>query len=69
MWFWDSAFMDVVKASDIDYLVWFTPYKHCDMFSSIGERVELPKAVVMNIKNIQELFRCYKSSNMVSAEL
>ena len=69
LWFWDSAFMDVVKASDIDYLVWFTPYKHCDMFSSIGERVELPKAVVMNIKNIQELFRCYKSSNLVSAEL
>ena len=68
-WFLDSAFMTMVKNSEIDYLVWFTPYKHCDLFSFADERVELPKVVVINVRNIGAPFRKYETSNMVSAEL
>lgn len=69
LWFLDSAFMAIVKNSDIDYLVWFTPYKHCDLFSSIDGRVELPIAVVINVRNIETPFIQYETLKMISAEL
>lgn len=69
LWFLDSAFMAIVKNSDIDYLVWFTPYKHCDLFSSIDGRVELPMAVVINVRNIETSFIQYETLKMISAEL
>lgn len=68
-WFIDNAFMRTLKNSDVDYLVWFTPYKHCDMFSLTGDRMELPKATVMNIESISDSFVDYDSSKMMSSEL
>ena len=54
VWFNDSAFIKVLKDSDIDYLVWFTPYK---MIEFLGKGLELPRAVVYNIKELpQEQF-------------
>ena len=68
-WFLDSAFMTMIKNSDIDYLVWFTPYKHCDLFNTVLGRVELPRTVVINVRNIEVPLIKYEPLNMISAEL
>ena len=61
--------MTLVKNSDINYLVWLTPYKHCDLFSSADGRVELPRVVVISVRNIETPFMQYELSKMISAEL
>ena len=68
-WFLDSAFMTMIKNSDIDYLVWFTPYKHCDLFNTVLGRVELPRTAVINVRNIEVPLIKYEPLNMISAEL
>ena len=66
VWFNDSAFIKVLKDSDIDYLVWFTPYK---MIEFLGKGLELPRAVVYNIKELpQERFE-YNEDCMMSVEV
>ena len=66
VWFNDSAFIKVLKDSDIDYLVWFTPYK---MIEFLGKGLELPRAVVYNIKELpQEQFE-YNGDCMMSVEV
>ena len=66
VWFNDSAFIKVLKDSDIDYLVWFTPYK---MIEFLGKGLELPRAVVYNIKELpQEQFE-YNENCMMSVEV
>lgn len=44
--FLDSSFLSVFKELDIDYLVWFAPYKHIQTI----EGFELPKVVIFNMK-------------------
>lgn len=66
VWFNDSAFIKVLKDSDIDYLVWFTPYK---MIEFLGKGLELPRAVVYNIKELpREQFE-YNEDCMMSVEV
>lgn len=68
-WFLDNAFVQMIKESEIDYLVWFTPYKHFDLFSLTGNRIELPKVTVVNVKRFNGPFKDYKAENMTSAEV
>lgn len=65
-WFNDSAFIKVLRDSDIDYLVWFTPYK---LIRFLEKGVELPRAVVYNIKELlREQFE-YNEDCMMSVEV
>lgn len=66
VWFNDSAFIKVLKDSDIDYLVWFTPYK---MIEFLGKGLELPRAVVYNIKELQQEQFEYNEDCMMSVEV
>lgn len=66
VWFNDSAFIKVLKDSDIDYIVWFTPYKKIEF---LGKGLDLPRAVVYNIKDLpQEQFE-YNEDRMMSVEV
>lgn len=69
LWFEDDAFVSLIKDSDIEYLIWFTPYKYCDMFDAGCGRIKFPKVTVINTKSINAPFIQYKTSNMVSTEL
>lgn len=69
LWFEDDAFVSLIKDSDIEYLIWFTPYKYCDMFDAGCRWIKLPKVTVINTKSINSPFIQYKTSNMVSTEL
>lgn len=65
-WFSDSAFIKVLQDSDIDYLVWFTPYK---LIEFLGKGLELPRVVVYNIIELpQEQFE-YNENCMMSVEV
>lgn len=65
-WFNDSAFIKVLTDSDIDYIVWFTPYKKIEFF---GKGLEVPRVVVYNIKELpQEQFE-YNEDCMMSVEV
>lgn len=44
--FFDSNFLDIIRKMDVDYLVWFAPYKH--VRTMIG--LELPKVIVFDVK-------------------
>ena len=64
-WFFDKAFLDVFIGSDIDYLVWFTPYKY---FQHIEPPVSLPKVCVYRCNTMTYELIEYKPSHMVSSE-
>ncbi len=62
-WFIDKAFTKVFMGSEIDYVVWFAPFKQEHLFCDIV----LPEVAVYNTKdNIED--RNYKINNMVSCE-
>lgn len=44
--FTDKRFLDVFRNADIDYLIWYTPYKHF-----WGAPVQLPKVCVFDVKH------------------
>lgn len=44
--FMDKRFVDVFRNTDIDYLIWYTPYKHF-----WGPSVQPPMACVFDVKN------------------
>ncbi len=63
LWLLDQAFTNVFMGSDIDYVIWFAPYKQEHLFCDIM----LPEVVVYNTKEHLES-RNYKIDNMVSCE-
>lgn len=71
LWFLDKAFVNAFKDSEIDFLIWFTPYKHCDAFSvEDGHCLNLPEVVIYDVKNMNiPYFRDYKEELMESAEI
>ena len=70
LWFLDKAFMDAFKNSEIDFLIWFTPYKHCTAFSvEDGTPLDLPQAVVYDVKNMEIPLKEYNVDFMESAEV
>lgn len=70
LWFTDKRFAEVLINSEIDYLIWFTPYKYVTAFDENGERVTLPRAVVISIQYLDKIpFNDYLVDTMESTEL
>ncbi len=62
--FFDKRFVDIFKDADIDYLIWFTPYK---MFH--GAPVQPPKICVFDVKNYDYLnVKDYPKEYIMSSE-
>lgn len=65
-WWIDNSMLSCFKDSEVDYLIWMTPYKHFDS----KEKVVLPKAIVYNVKKIKyKKLITYNASKMESLEL
>lgn len=69
IWFFDKAFMEHVLDSEIDYLIWFTPWKHCEMYNITGERCSLPRATMINVHKMEQHLLEYNVEKMESTEL
>ena len=63
-WFLDKAFTDIFIGTELDYLIWFTPFKHMELFCDLV----LPEAVVFDTKEAITV-RTYKLDKMVSCEV
>ena len=69
-WYLDKAFIDSFKDSDVDYLIWFTPYKHstaCSIYD--GSVLNLPLAVIFDVKNMNITCLEYNADLMESEEI
>lgn len=66
-WFMDAAFLSVFCESDIDYLIWYAPYKLIEFAGT--KRVELPRAVVYNVKEMNVNAVTYHADLMESVEV
>lgn len=69
LWFWDRAFIRTIEGSQIDYLIWYTPYKHFSLSDSTGKHLELPKVTVMKVKGSIIDTKEFSADRMMSAEL
>ncbi len=49
LFFKDKNFVDVLKNSKADYIIWYAPFKHFDSL----EKVELPKVVIFTKDNLK----------------
>ena len=68
-WFADSSFVKAFKDSAVDFLIWYTPYKHCEAFLvGSDERLCLPEAVVFDNRVANMDLIEYKEEFMKSAE-
>lgn len=66
-WFLDKAFLDVIKDSEINYLIWYTPNK---LIRAVGYGIqELPKAVVIKTDKLPKEQCEYNEMHMMSAEI
>lgn len=69
LWFVDKRFLNTLIGSEIDYLIWYSPYKYVNAFDEGFNPLILPKAVIISVGDIQEaLFRNYDESSMISVE-
>lgn len=67
-YFLDRAFVDVFIDSDLDYLIWYAPYK----VDSNNLSIEMPKVVFYDIKhfrNKKSLLVDYREPYMISSEI
>lgn len=64
-YFFDKRFVECFQNEDIDYLVWMTPYKR---YQYAPEKLQPPKAIVYDIKNINCELIEYDEKRMVSSE-
>lgn len=65
VWFADKAFVDVFRNTDIDYLIWFAPYKW-EKQEEAG--VNLPMAYICDCNNIPDKTIEYDPDYMMSAD-
>ena len=63
--FFDKAFLDAFFGSEIDYLIWYTPYKHV---WTDKEKLNLPQAVIYDVKNMDFNKIVYDPLYMMSNE-
>ena len=63
-WYNDKTFIDVVKNSGIDSLIWFTPYTYIETIPT----APLPQACVFDCNNMDEDLEDYPEEYMVSSE-
>lgn len=68
-WFQDRAFVECLIDSQIDYLIWYTPYKHCTIIDALGKPLVLPKVTVLKIKDNKIDTLAYNADKMLSTEL
>ena len=70
LWFMDENFINSIIKSDLDFVIWYAPYKYCSIFEN-GEqkRLDLPTAVVIDIKNFNEKTIKYCTDKMISTEI
>ena len=65
LWWADKNIMNILKESNVDYVIWFTPFKHFDSL----EKVELPKVVIFDVKKYPyEKLKEYNLNKMESLE-
>lgn len=68
IWFWDKLFMQAFANSDIDYLIWYAPfklYRNC-----VGDRIDFPQVAVFDTKFlIEKVGFDYVIDKMVSSEV
>ena len=69
LWYVDENFTEIFIGSDIDYLIWYTPYKHCEIYDNEGQEVHLPVAIVIDVKNYKEEQIHYDISRMIGVEV
>lgn len=65
MFMLDKAFLEVFEKADIDYLIWFAPYKHIEY---IEPPITLPKACLYKISESLPFEYDYNADKMVSFE-
>lgn len=62
-WFYDNAFMQVLKNTNVDTVIWFSPYKVLER-----DGINFPDVVVINPRLIDvSKLECYISGRMVDA--
>lgn len=64
--FFDKVFVEAIKATQIDYLIWYAPFK---LLKSNNESFTLPQAVIYNIHEMDFDDIEYKQSEMRSIEV
>lgn len=69
LWFLDKTFTDVLEGSAIDYVIWFTPYKHCDAFDVSGETFPIYRITAIKNKGSKYSSYEYNAKQMISSEL
>lgn len=65
-WFLDKEFVDVIINANIDYLIWYSPYKHY-----IGTNDEMiPRICIYDVKKLKtDILLKYDESKMDSVEI
>lgn len=64
--FMDNKFIRVFENSDIDYLIWYTPFK---LINSTVGKIDLPEVCVFDIKRPVKQSIEYDENYMISAEI
>ena len=54
--------------SEIDFVIWFTPYKHCEMYDQEGNPAVMPTVTIIDTKQSIDTFK-YNRDLMESVEL
>lgn len=62
----DENFLKILRGSEIDYFIWFTPFKHLIVDDP---DVALPKVCVLDIKRLEKNTIKYGFKNMISSEI
>ena len=64
-WWKDYNMLKCIMDSELDYIIWFSPYKHFDSL----EKFEPPFATIIDVKKIKKEFLIeYNIRDMYSAE-
>jgi len=65
-WFLDESFVNLVKETEIDYLIWYCPFKY---YIGLDENI-LPRVCVYDIRKIDtKILQSYNKEKMVSTEI
>ena len=68
--FLDRCFIDIIKQSKVDYVIWYSPYKLLQY--NTGKRIKilpLPKGIIIDVANIHDdQLRDYNYELMASSE-
>lgn len=67
-WWMDEEFIKAFRNSGIDYVIWFTPYKHCEMYDQHGTPVSMPMITIIDTEQQIETHK-YNKDFMESVEI